>query len=329
MNTLPPISHPDSQVHALDRLAFTLLMAVVIHFLVWAALDIQLPQPKVKTETNSTLRVTLVKVKAQTVDEPVQHIAEHNQAASGVGVQDLEPQQLQQQSSPPAAQVASKPEPAKPTQPTSVKAVAAKPEPTKAEHKTEVQTDRAKQDSPKVAKVEPKPQATPKPTDQQTPAAEPTEALPQIDAQALLARSLEIARLEAEQQALAEQYAKRPKVRTLSTVSAKAYDDAAYLRQWQEQIERVGNLNYPERVRAEKLSGRLRMLVALHADGSIKEIQLLKSSGFELLDQSAINIVKLAAPFAAFPRSIKERTDILEIIRTWQFGDGNLFGEAG
>lgn len=91
----------------------------------------------------------------------------------------------------------------------------------------------------------------------------------------------------------------------------------------------MGNLNYPERIRRENLTGRLRVLVALNPDGSVKEAQILKSSGHPVLDEAALEIVRLAAPFAPFPRSIRERTDILEIIRTWQFGNGNLFGEAG
>lgn len=159
-----------------------------------------------------------------------------------------------------------------------------------------------------------------------------TDTLPDInsltDARALLARSAEIARLEAEQKALEEQYARRPKVRTLSTVTARATDDIFYLRQWQEKIERVGNLNYPEKVRTQKLSGRLRVLVSLNSDGTVREIQVLESSGHPLLDQAAIDIVQLSAPFAPFPLSMRERTDILEIIRTWQFGNGNLFGET-
>ncbi|MBB1486694.1 energy transducer TonB [Oceanospirillum sediminis] len=168
----------------------------------------------------------------------------------------------------------------------------------------------------------------------EAPADEPqqTDTLPEInsltDARALLARSVEIARLEAEQKALEEQYARRPKVRTLSTVTARATDDIFYLRQWQEKIERVGNLNYPEKVRTQKLSGRLRVLVSLNSDGTVREIQVLESSGHPLLDQAAIDIVQLSAPFAPFPLSMRERTDILEIIRTWQFGNGNLFGET-
>lgn len=297
VESLPPITHPDSQVRAVDRIAFTVLLASAIHFLLWAGLGVNPPEPKERL--SSTLHVTLSKVPAKPVEETVKHIAEQDQQASGIGEQELEPQT----STAPPPQPETKPVPE--------------------------QTAK-----PKVAKAEPPPAPEPAPKKQPDAVPEPqTEEPPLItnfsDAQALLARSLEIARLEAEQQALAEQYAKRPKVRTISTLTAKASDDAFYLRQWQEKIERVGNLNYPERIRRENLTGRLRVLVALNPDGSVKEAQVLKSSGHPVLDKAALEIVRLSAPFAPFPRSIRERTDILEIIRTWQFGNGNLFGEAG
>ena len=48
-------------------------------------------------------------------------------------------------------------------------------------------------------------------------------------------------------------------------------------------------------------------------------IRLTRSSGHALLDDAAIRIVRLAAPYAPFPKEIREETDILEITRTWQF----------
>lgn len=309
VGALPPITHPDSQVRAVDRIAFTVLLASAIHFLVWAGLGVNPPEPKERL--SSTLHVTLSKVPSKPVEEPVKRIAEQDQQASGISDREQEPQT----------------------------STAPPPQPEKTEQKKPEQKQTA---PPVVAKVEPEPvpktEPVPKPEPQpapeqpdkvQPPAEDPPLVTNFSDAQALLARSLEIARLEAEQQALAEQYAKRPRVRTISTLSAKASDDAFYLRQWQEKIERVGNLNYPERIRRENLTGRLRVLVALNPDGSVKEAQILKSSGHPVLDKAALDIVRLAAPFAPFPRSIRERTDILEIIRTWQFGNGNLFGEAG
>lgn len=316
---LPPITHPDSQVRAVDRIAFTVLLASAIHFLIWAGLGINPPEPKERL--SSTLHVTLSKVPSKPVEEAVKHIAEQDQQASGISDREQEPQTST--APPPQPE---KTEQKKPEQKITAPPVIAKVEP-------EVEPKSATKPKPAVKpKPVPEPElaSAPEQPDKVEPAAEDPPLVTNLsDAQALLARSLEIARLEAEQQALAEQYAKRPRVRTISTLTAKASDDAFYLRQWQEKIERVGNLNYPERIRRENLTGRLRVLVALNPDGSVKEAQILKSSGHPVLDEAALEIVRLAAPFAPFPRSIRERTDILEIIRTWQFGNGNLFGEAG
>ena len=306
-SALPPITHPDSQVRAIDRIAFTLLMAVAVHFLIWAGLDAHPREEKPKL--SSALLVTLTVAAPKLADTPVKHLAEQDQQASGLGDTEREPQAAQKTVSE-IPNIENTPLKKPKIEPVTVK-------------NTPASQSKEKTIAPSVSVVENKADNLVKET------AESPVINSYIDAQALLARSLEIARLEAEQQALTEQYAKRPRVRTISTLTAKASDDAFYLRQWQEKIERVGNLNYPERIRRENLTGRLRVLVALNPDGSVHETQILKSSGHPILDQAALDIVRLAAPFAPFPRSMRERTDILEIIRTWQFGNGNLFGESG
>ena len=63
--------------------------------------------------------------------------------------------------------------------------------------------------------------------------------------------------------------------------------------------------------------------MALLADGSVKEINVKKSSGYKLLDDAAVRIVRLSAPFAPFPSNIREETDVIDIIRTWQFRNNN------
>ena len=59
--------------------------------------------------------------------------------------------------------------------------------------------------------------------------------------------------------------------------------------------------------------------VAIKADGSVDKIELRRSSGHKLLDDAAINIVKLSAPYAPFPPDIARDTDIIDISRTWRF----------
>ena len=125
----------------------------------------------------------------------------------------------------------------------------------------------------------------------------------------------EIASLEAriarERQALA----KAPRVKRLTSVSTKTADEAAYLNMWRQKVERVGNTNYP----AGDLHGNLRMLVVINWDGKLKELRILEPSGSESLDEAALRIVRIAAPFQGFPVEMRKKYDQLEIIRTWKF----------
>jgi len=103
--------------------------------------------------------------------------------------------------------------------------------------------------------------------------------------------------------------------------------DADYLNRWQSYVEQFGNENYPDEAMKNNIQGNLRLLVAINKDGSIHEIHLRQSSGSSLLDQSAIEIVKRAAPFEPLPPEIANEVEVLEIIRTWQFR-GNALTSA-
>ena len=100
--------------------------------------------------------------------------------------------------------------------------------------------------------------------------------------------------------------------------------DASYLDSWRRDVERIGNINYPEKARQEKLYGSLRLLVAILPDGGLKEVKMLESSGQSVLDDAALKIVSLAAPFAPFPEELRQTTDVLEIIRTWRFQQNRI-----
>ncbi|MFT7228243.1 MAG: protein TonB [Methylophilaceae bacterium] len=139
-----------------------------------------------------------------------------------------------------------------------------------------------------------------------------------LNPEALLAASLEIDRLEAQIAKQQEEYQKRPKSRFLGA-RTKAADDALYLEAWRQKVERIGNMNYPAAARNQKLYGRLQLTVSIRSDGSIEGIAIDKSSGSKVLDNAAINIVKLAAPYSKFSVKMKKTTDILGITRTWTF----------
>ena len=139
------------------------------------------------------------------------------------------------------------------------------------------------------------------------------------DQRRLLDLSQEIASLEARVDSETNTDAKGPRVRRLTNVSARQTVDAYYLQSWRRKVETVGNLNYPEAARQEQLYGSLRLMVSITPDGALKEVRVLDSSGHKVLDDAAIAIVRLAAPFAPFPDEMRQTTDVLEIIRTWQF----------
>ena len=158
------------------------------------------------------------------------------------------------------------------------------------------------------------------------PAAKPAEETPAKtpSATALLASSFRIAALSANIRQKLETRAQRPRRKFISA-STREYRYAAYMEAWRAKVERMGNLNYPEAARRRKLSGSLLLEVALNANGTINEIMIRRSSGEKILDDAAIRIVELAAPYAPFPQKIKQETGVLHIIRTWQFMDNQGF----
>lgn len=95
----------------------------------------------------------------------------------------------------------------------------------------------------------------------------------------------------------------------------------AYEEAWQAKVEHIGNLNYPEAARDQGLSGSLHVAVAIRPDGSLYSVQILKSSGNPIIDEGAIKIVRLSAPFAPLPQDLLSDIDILVITRSWRFDD--------
>ena len=139
-----------------------------------------------------------------------------------------------------------------------------------------------------------------------------------LDRAALSAQALEISRLEALLAKQEDEYQKRPK-RKFIGARTQEYKFAMYVDAWRQKVEKVGNLNYPEAAKQNKLYGQLRLTVSIKADGSLEGIVIDKSSGSKVLDEAARHIVQLAAPYARFPDDIRQDTDILSITRTWTF----------
>jgi protein TonB len=149
------------------------------------------------------------------------------------------------------------------------------------------------------------------------------EALPEADRE--LARlDQRLAQLQAELNAQEQQLTRGSRVRRLDAVSAKAAVDAAYLADWRQRVEAVGNQYYPQASLRYGIYGSLTMLVVIRANGALEDIRILESSGYAVLDEAAIRIVRMAAPYSPFPEELRATTDKLEILRTWQFEQNAL-----
>jgi protein TonB len=96
-----------------------------------------------------------------------------------------------------------------------------------------------------------------------------------------------------------------------------------YAENWRLKVEQIGTLNFPVEAREQNLVGKLTLDVAIRFDGTIQSINLLQSSGYEVLDKAAHRIVNLAGPFEPFPEMLRRRYDLLHIVRTWEFDQGD------
>lgn len=134
----------------------------------------------------------------------------------------------------------------------------------------------------------------------------------------LVQSSLEAARLEAQIAKDREEYQQRPR-RMFIGARAQEYSFTRYVDDWRIKVERIGNLNYPEAAKRQKIYGSLLLTVSIRADGTVESVEINHSSGKKVLDAAAIRIVQLASPFARFPEEMRKKVDILSITRTWTF----------
>lgn len=114
----------------------------------------------------------------------------------------------------------------------------------------------------------------------------------------------------------------------LVTASTRSSEVAVYLDAWKRRIEQVGTLNFPNEARRRSLSGNPVIEVALASNGGLVRAAVRRSSGHAELDQAAIEILKLAAPFEAFPEPLARRHEVLRFAYEWQFVAGRLAGSS-
>lgn len=274
-------------ISATDRLSLTLFLAAVTHALVILGVGFASP-PSRSTQTPPLIEVTLAT--KPLAKAPVDHdyLAQANQDGGDEGRQKRRPRQAA-----PASAVA-RPDGLAPSQ---TAPAAAAP----AQRSRDVVSSRGRQ-----------PVATPQP-----------ESVPdrrETAAAELIADSRQTAHAVAPQLDTTSVLAKYPSKRRIDA-RTKAYAAAEYMRRWVEKVEQVGNLNYPEQARRRGLAGSLILEVTLRPDGSVVGTRVLDSSRHPVLDQAAMRVVQLAAPFAAVPAEVLAGNDLLVITRTWEFVD--------
>lgn len=109
------------------------------------------------------------------------------------------------------------------------------------------------------------------------------------------------------------------------TARTKHHPSAAYMKAWIDKVEEVGNLNYPDEARRRRLSGSLILEVTIWPDGRLKDTRILEPSAHPALNEAALRIVRLAAPYAPVPDEVLQGHELLVITRTWEFVDQSGF----
>jgi protein TonB len=147
---------------------------------------------------------------------------------------------------------------------------------------------------------------------------------PAPNAADIVNRSMEIARLEASIAREWNAYQQRPRRRFIGA-RTQEYRFARYVEDWRVKMERVGETNYPQAARDQKMYGKLVVTVSIKSDGTLERVDINTSSGNRILDAAALHIVQLAAPYERFPPDIAKDTDIISITRTWLFTRSDQF----
>jgi protein TonB len=119
-----------------------------------------------------------------------------------------------------------------------------------------------------------------------------------------------------------------PKQQLWIAADTRESDVAVYLDSWRRKIERVGTVNFPAIARRDKLSGTPVIEVTITADGKLAQSVIRRSSGHAEIDEAAMRILKLAAPYDPFPSDLAAKHDEIRIAYEWQFLDGAAQGSS-
>jgi len=324
------------KITATDRLIFTLLFSAILHLSIVLGVGFGASSKPTNTPL-SNIEITLVKQQTEEAPEQADFYAQANNEGGG---------ELDEKVPEPSPEDASAEQQASLTPPSPL------PLPTPPAPEPEISVQQAVETTPSpdtaVQEVEPVETAIIK--KESKPLASPTKAIVQAKAERIVEQALEeaeqrqaeptvsankpkltardlklpsqseIALLEKQFDSAAKALSKRPKKRKISA-STKEYAAAAYMKAWEMKVERIGNFNYPQEAKRRKINGSLMLTVDINPDGSVPPdgIVVSRSSGHKVLDDAAVRIVRLGAPYAAIPDNVLKDSDMLTIIRTWKF----------
>jgi periplasmic protein TonB len=96
---------------------------------------------------------------------------------------------------------------------------------------------------------------------------------------------------------------------------------AAYLDKWKRRIEAVGDEYFAEFGNLDGLTGSPTLEVRIEASGQLSEVIIRKSSGSRVVDQAALDILRRASPFEAFPDEVAADYDRFLFTYKWLFSE--------
>jgi len=275
-----------------DTMLLALFVATLVHVGILLGINFKAPQP---LRINKSIEVTLSHAPLKKAPPQAKYLAPDHQLGAGDSNQKPEPLKQTLPSPPIEAAPPVKPEPQKHPQPDTKKPTPQKVL-TQAKAPVKIATPVETLDEAHEELVEETPKLT-------------AEALQQ-----------QIAQL-GEQIRNSRESAQDSKIKFVKSVSTHKYLAAQYVKDWEDKVERTGNLNYPEAARHHKTPQTLTMDVGINADGSLYNIRIARSSGNPALDEAAKSIVKMSAPFAALPTELLKEVNVLVITRVWKFSD--------
>lgn len=291
-----PSSAPISSA---DRLGFTVFVALALHALIILGISFKIDKAKPSTPT---LEITLSTHSSNKAPDQADFIAQHNQQASGTGDRARELTTEHQAEFADTQIRNTNPRP---------QTQASNPSPQPIRHQI---TTTATSSQQAIEQIHPQ--------DKNPPA-----RIKKLQAETIQL-SEEIASLQARLDRQRQAIANRPRVYRMTSVSTKSAIDAAYNLKWSSKVEFVGNRNFPQQALEQRIFGSLRLLTVLNPDGTIDRVEIRQSSGQKILDDAALQIVHLAAPFEPFPAELRKKFDKIEIIRTWHFEINGLSTDA-